>query len=157
MLVCENNTYGEYSRIDRTTPVTDLAVRAASYAMPAEIVDGQDVDAVKTAMTSALERARSGAGPSFLECKTYRYSGHSRADPGSYRPAGEIDEWLARDPITLYRAQLVSNGLLDEAAADELAAEVERRIEECIDRVMASEPADVASMFRNVRSNTTIR
>jgi pyruvate dehydrogenase E1 component alpha subunit len=84
-------------------------------------------------------------------------SGHSRADPGSYRPAGEIDEWLARDPITLYRAQLVSNGLLDEAAADELAAEVERRIEECIDRVMASEPADVASMFRNVRSNTTIR
>ena len=154
VFVCENNTYGEYSRIDRTTPVTDLAVRAGSYAMPSEIVDGQEIDAVNAAMTSAFERARSGGGPTFLECKTYRYSGHSRADPGSYRPEGELDEWLARDPITLYRARLIAGGLLDEAAADELAADVERRVEECIGRVMASELADVASMFSNVRSDT---
>jgi len=157
VFVCENNTYGEYSRIDRTTPVADLAVRASSYAMPSEIVDGQEIDAVNAAMTSAFERARSGGGPTFLECKTYRYSGHSRADPGSYRPEGELDEWLARDPITLYRARLIAGGLLDEAAADELAADVERRVEELIGRVMASELADVASMFRNVRSETRTR
>ena len=123
--------------------------------MPSEIVGGQEVDAVNAAMTSALERARSDGGRAFLECKTYRYSGHSRADPGSYRPEGDLDEWLARDPITLYRARLIAGGLLDEAAADELAADVERRVEECIGRVMASELADVASMFSNARSTPT--
>lgn len=154
VFVCENNTYGEYSRIDRTTPVTDLAVRAASYAIPSEIVDGQDVDTVVTAVSSALERARSGGGPTFLECKTYRYSGHSRADLATYRPAGELDEWLARDPIELYRKQLIEAGQLDAAAADELQVIVDRRVEECVERVMASEPAGVAAMFQHVYART---
>jgi len=150
VFVCENNTYGEYSRIDLTTPVEELAVRAASYAMPAETVDGQDVDAVTAAVSAALERARSGGGPTFLECKTYRYSGHSRADAGSYRPAGELDEWLARDPIELYRRQLVAAGELDDERADRLVAEVALRVEACVERVMAGDLATVASMFEHV-------
>jgi len=155
VFVCENNSYGEYSRIDLTTPVTDLAVRAASYAIPSEIVDGQDVDSVIAAASSALERARSGCGPTFLECKTYRYSGHSRADQATYRPAGELDEWLARDPIELYRNQLIAEGTLDAAKAEALRSSIVQRIEDCVDRVMASEPAGVAAMFQHVDAPTT--
>jgi pyruvate dehydrogenase E1 component alpha subunit len=150
VFVCENNTYGEYSRIDLTTPVADLAVRAGSYGMPSEIVDGQEVDAVVAALSSALARARAGEGPTLVECKTYRYSGHSRADAGAYRPAGELDEWLARDPIVLYRRQLVDSGALAETDADALERSVGERVEACVERVMAAEPATVASMFRNV-------
>ena len=155
VFVCENNSYGEYSRIDLTTPVTDLAVRAASYAIPSEIVDGQDVDSVIAAASSALERARSGCGPTFLECKTYRYSGHSRADQATYRPAGELDEWLARDPIELYRNQLIAEGTLDAAKAEALRSSIVQRIEDCVERVMASEPAGVAAMFQHVYAPTT--
>jgi len=155
VFVCENNSYGEYSRIDLTTPVTDLAVRAASYAIPSEIVDGQDVDSVIAAVSSALERARSGGGPTFLECKTYRYSGHSRADQATYRPAGELDEWLARDPIELYRSQLIAEETLDTAKAEALRASIVQRIEDCVERVMASEPAGVAAMFQHVYAPTT--
>lgn len=150
VFVCENNSYGEYSRIDLTTPVTDLAVRAASYAIPSEIVDGQDVDRVIAAVSAALERARSGGGPTFLECKTYRYSGHSRADQATYRPAGELDGWLARDPIELYRNQLIAAGKIDAAKAESLQSSIVQRIEDCVERVMASEPAGVAAMFQHV-------
>ena len=118
--------------------------------MPSAIVDGQEVDAVIAAMGEALDRARNGGGPTFVECKTYRYSGHSRADAGTYRPPGELDEWLARDPLELYRRQLVAAGSLDDAAADAMVADVEARVEECVTRVMAGELATVASMFRNV-------
>lgn len=150
VFVCENNVYGEYSRFDSTTPVEDLAVRATSYGMPSEIVDGQVIADVEAAITRALDRARAGDGPTLIECKTYRYSGHSRADAATYRPEGELEQWLARDPITLHRQSLAASGLLDEAAADELNAQVQARIEDCIERTMASEPATVASMFRNV-------
>ncbi|MBD0324193.1 MAG: thiamine pyrophosphate-dependent dehydrogenase E1 component subunit alpha [Aldersonia sp.] len=150
VFVCENNTYGEYSRIDRTTPVTDLAVRAASYDMPGEIVDGQEVDAVAAAVSASLARARDGGGPTLLECKTYRYSGHSRADAATYRPDGELSEWLARDPLALYRTQLVSSGLIDDDLADRRVAQVAARVEGCVERVMAEEPAGVAAMFEHV-------
>lgn len=150
VFVCENNVYGEYSRFDVTTPVTDLAVRATSYAMNNEIVDGQEVDEVTAAMSAALGRAREGGGPTFLECKTYRYSGHSRADAATYRPDGELDEWLARDPIVLYRRQLVAAGTLDDTAADARQEAVNERVESCIESVMASEPATMESMFRHV-------
>jgi pyruvate dehydrogenase E1 component alpha subunit len=152
VFVCENNVYGEYSRFDTTTPVEDLAVRATSYGMPSEIVDGQVIGDVEAAIARALARARGGDGPTLIECKTYRYSGHSRADAATYRPAGELDAWLERDPITLHRRSLVADGVLDDAGADRLAAEVHARVEDAIDRTMASEPADVASMFRNVRA-----
>ena len=103
-----------------------------------------------SAVGEALERARGGGGPTLLECKTYRYSGHSRADAGSYRPSGELDEWLARDPIELYRRHLVAAGTLDTATVDALVVEIADRVEQCIERVMASEPAAVDAMFQHV-------
>ncbi len=99
IFICENNLYGEYSPILLTTPFEDLARRADAYDMPAQIVDGNDVAAVFRTTLRAVERARGGEGPSLIECKTYRHRGHSRSDPARYRPPGELESWLARDPI----------------------------------------------------------
>jgi pyruvate dehydrogenase E1 component alpha subunit len=150
VFICENNTYGEYSRINLTTPVSDISIRATSYAMPAEIVDGQSVDAVAAAVSAAVVRARAGGGPTLIECKTYRYSGHSRADAGLYRPDGELDEWLKRDPVDLYEKQLTEASLLDVDDAKEMREAVAKRIEDSIERVLASPLATVSSMFENV-------
>jgi len=130
IFVCENNLYGEFSRIDHTTPVTDLAIRASSYAMRAEIVDGNDVQAVFGVARTAAELARSGQGPTFIECKTYRQRGHSRSDPAKYRDAEEVAEWIARDPIVITREQLrASDAISDDEllrAESEIVAEIER-------------------------------
>ena len=150
VFICENNTYGEYSRINLTTPVSDISIRATSYAMPAEVVDGQSVDAVAAVVSSAVLRARAGGGPTLIECKTYRYSGHSRADAGLYRPDGELDEWLKRDPVDLYEKQLTEASLLDVDDAKEMREAVAKRIEDSIERVLASPLATVSSMFENV-------
>lgn len=150
VFVCENNVYGEYSRIDLTTPIEHLADRAASYGMPAEIVDGQLVGVVEDAMRRAIERARQGDGPTLIECKTYRYSGHSRADAATYRPAGELDAWLARDPIVLHQQLLIREGTIGEADVAHIESRVRARIEGCIEQTMATEPAGVAAMFSNV-------
>lgn len=128
IFVCENNLYGEYTPIRATTPFEDLARRAAAYDMPATIVDGNDVLGVYDAVGDAAERARRGGGPTFVECKTYRQRGHSRTDPGTYRPKEEVATWLARDPVSLGRAMVVSRGALSEAEADELAAAVRGEI-----------------------------
>jgi pyruvate dehydrogenase E1 component alpha subunit len=122
VFVCENNLYGEYSPIAATTPIEDLAVRAGSYGMPGEIVDGNDVDAVQLAAQAAVDRARAGDGPTLLECKTYRLRGHSRSDPGAYRPAGELDRWKERDPLLVHGRRLVEEGVLTEEAREQIAA-----------------------------------
>jgi pyruvate dehydrogenase E1 component alpha subunit len=150
VFICENNTYGEYSRINLTTPLSDISIRATSYAMPAEIVDGQSVDAVAAAVSAAVVHARAGGGPTLIECKTYRYSGHSRADAGLYRPEGELDEWLKRDPVALYEKQLTEASLLSVNDAKEMREAVTKRIEDSIERVLASPLATVSSMFENV-------
>jgi len=133
VFVCENNLYGEYTRINLTTPITDIADRAASYAMPSAVVDGQDIDQVRAATSEALDRARAGEGPTLLEMKTYRYSGHSRTDPATYRPEGELDEWLARDPIEILGRRLEREGLVQlDAIRAELAAEVQLGVVEAL-------------------------
>ena len=124
VFVCENNLYGEYSRIDRTTPIEDLYKRADSYAMPGVKVDGNDVLAVYDEISIAVERARSGDGPTLVECKTYRQGGHSRTDPALYRPEEEVAEWLARDPIDLFRKYLSGRKLLSTEDADALVDDI---------------------------------
>ena len=150
VFVCENNLYGEYSRIDLTTPVQDIAIRATSYAMPGVIVDGQDVDAVAAAMETAVARARRGEGPSLLEMKTYRYSGHSRSDPATYRRPGELDEWLKRDPIELLAQKLVKEKALAADGLDPLKAEVRDAVEEATQAVLASPHPDLGEISAHV-------
>ncbi len=150
VFICENNLYGEYSPIKTTTAIDDIASRAASYGIPGVIVDGQDVDVVHKAVDEALAHARSGAGPILLEMKTYRFAGHSRADTGPYRPEGELDRWLERDPIKLYTARLIENGDLTEADVDGLTDQAKAMVEETVEQSLASPVPDVSAMFTNI-------
>lgn len=119
IFVCENNLYMEYTPIGSVTAVDHPAAgRAAAYGLQSIIVDGNDVNEVYLTARAALKSARAGEGPSLIECETYRHSGHSRADPAKYRPAGELETWLQRDPVQTYRARLLAEGV----AAQDLAA-----------------------------------
>jgi pyruvate dehydrogenase E1 component alpha subunit len=150
LFVCEHNVYGEYSRFDLTTPVADVSVRGASYAIPSATVDGQDVDVVVAAVEEAVTAIRAGGGPRFLEFKTYRYAGHSRSDTAPYRPEGEMELWRERDPIDRFTERLLSEDALDAAAADAMAARVAARVDEAVETVKASPVPDAEAMFRHV-------
>ena len=102
LFVCENNLYMEFTPIEEVTAGPILA-RPQAMEVPAQSVDGNDVWAVREAAGEALDRARDGGGPSFLEVLTYRFVGHSRSDPGAYRKPGELEEWQARDPLIIAR------------------------------------------------------
>ena len=122
VFVCENNGYMEYTPIESVTAVKRPAAdRASAYGLSALVVDGNDVEAVYDMAGAAIDRARQGGGPSLIEALTYRHGGHSRADPAKYRPAEEVREWLARDPIPAYRKILLSRGV-DEVVLDGIDA-----------------------------------
>jgi acetoin:2,6-dichlorophenolindophenol oxidoreductase subunit alpha len=115
VFVCENNLYMEYTPISEVTAVKHPAAdRAASYGLESIVIDGNDADEVYRTAHTALEKARAGDGPSLIECLTYRHSGHSRADPAKYRPPGELEEWLKRDPVVIYRRRLKEFGISEE-------------------------------------------
>lgn len=154
VFICENNLYGEYSRINLTTPVSDLAVRASSYDMPGIIVDGQDVDAVAEATAEAVERARKGDGPSLLEMKTYRYSGHSRSDPATYRPAGELDAWLARDPIDIFAKRLVEETLIADDDIARLRAEMVDLVNDGAEEALAAPEPEMGEILAHVSAGS---
>lgn len=127
IFVCENNLYSEYSPISTVVPVTHPAAdRASAYGLSRIIVDGNDVSAVRDAVALARNLALQGGGPSLIEAKTYRQGGHSRADPGKYRPEEEVQHWMGRDPIDSLRANLdlsaADYGALCESVDQELDA-----------------------------------
>jgi pyruvate dehydrogenase E1 component alpha subunit len=149
IFVCENNRYGEYSPQSLTTPVERLADRAASYDMPGVVVDGNDVFAVHATAGEAIERARKGLGPTLIESLTYRQVGHSRSDPAKYRPEGELDAWLARDPIVLLERALIEGGVAeDELHA--LRASVEQDVEGALERAKSWAEPTLESRFENI-------
>lgn len=150
VFVCENNLYGEYSPIASTTPVADLAVRGASYNIPSQIIDGQDLTAVMRALDAAAARARSGGGPTLIEMKTYRYVGHSRSDPATYRRPEELERWKARDPIRLFEAKLRAEGLASEVDIAEVRRRVQDRVAVAIETAKASPPPELADMLDHV-------
>ena len=111
VFVCENNLYMEYTSIHDVTAVEHPAAdRASAYGLEPVLIDGNDVDVVYRTAQRALDLARKGGGPSLIEAETYRHGGHSRADPGKYRPDDEVKAWLAKDPLPRYRARLLELG-----------------------------------------------
>src|SRR5664280_2169824 len=134
VFVCENNLWMEYTRTSEVTAVPHPAAdRAAAYGLPSIIVDGNDADAVFAVATTAFARARSGEGPSLVEALTYRHGGHSRADPGKYRPDDEVAAWKLKDPIILYHQRLLAQGVSEAelvAIETEVAAMVDLATEE---------------------------
>jgi TPP-dependent pyruvate/acetoin dehydrogenase alpha subunit len=133
VFVCENNLYGEYSPIANTTAVTELVKRADSYAMTGVQIDGNDVDLVHATVSEAAERARAGEGPTFVEALTYRHKGHSRSDPATYRPEGELEQWLERDPIPRLESSLGADGV-PASQMEQMRAEAERDVADALER-----------------------
>jgi TPP-dependent pyruvate/acetoin dehydrogenase alpha subunit len=127
IFVCENNGYGEYTAF-RSVTAGEIKARAEVMEVPAETIDGMAVWTVREAAQRALAHTRGDDGPAFIEALTYRFVGHSRSDPGAYRPEGELDEWKARDPIVLLRTQLEAEGI-EPTRLDELEQEVTDELE----------------------------
>lgn len=130
--VCENNLYGASTRINKVMKVKDVTDRAAAYGMPGVIVDGNDVIEVYKATREAVNRARSGGGPTLLECKTYRRGGHSRGDANQYRDKEEEKVWLARDPIVIAQNRLKELGVLTDSLKEKIDEEVKAQIQDAI-------------------------
>jgi acetoin:2,6-dichlorophenolindophenol oxidoreductase subunit alpha len=129
VFVCENNMYAESTRITDTTPVK-IAERAASYAMPGVQVDGMDVLQVYSVAKSAVQRARSGEGPTLIEALTYRYEGHESGDPAhTYRSNEEVEAWKKRDPIANFESVLKSTGVLTDVQVADLEKDAKRQVD----------------------------
>jgi pyruvate dehydrogenase E1 component alpha subunit len=153
VFVCENNLYMEYTPIGSVTAVAHPAAdRASAYGLESIVVDGNDADAVFRIASQAFARARTGDGPSLIEAMTYRHSGHSRADPAQYRPEGELEKWLQRDPINIYRERLLTLGY-PEVDLRGIEQDTQRRVDEATEAAKASPPPPLALIEKDVWAN----
>jgi TPP-dependent pyruvate/acetoin dehydrogenase alpha subunit len=139
VFVCENNLYAASTPVQLTTPVA-IAERAAAYGIPSVVVDGNEVMAVYAATRAAVESARSGGGPTLLECQTYRTVGHSRGDASAYRPKEEVEAWKQKDPITRLKGHLIANRVATETDLAAVDREVEKEIEAAVVFAQESPP-----------------
>jgi pyruvate dehydrogenase E1 component alpha subunit len=150
VFVCENNLYMEYTSIHDVTAVEHPAAdRASAYGLEAVLIDGNDIDIVYKTAVRALEVARRGGGPSLIEAKTYRHGGHSRADPGKYRPDEEVKAWLAKDPIPLYRERLLKTGI-PAAEVEKIEQESNAMVDEATEEAKSAPPPDVSLADKDV-------
>lgn len=132
VFVCENNLYGASTHFQRVMKVKRISDRAAAYGIPGRTVDGNDLEAVYEAMSEAAERARAGGGPTLLELETYRFAGHSRSDPGHYRPKDEVSAWKERDPILIFEQKYLAQGLLSPKLIEEIRSSVESELDQAV-------------------------
>jgi len=150
IFVCENNLYMEYTSIGQVTPVRNPAAdRAPAYGIDSVVVDGNDADSVYLAAADAIARARAGEGPSIIEAKTYRHGGHSRADPGKYRPEAELRAWLDHDPIPMYHQRLLRIGV-PEAELTHIETAVAAEIDAATEAAKAAPQPDPSALYTNV-------
>jgi pyruvate dehydrogenase E1 component alpha subunit len=157
VFVCENNGYGEWSSAASTTSVADIVDRAASYGIAGAMVDGMDIAAVHEAAIEAIARARSGAGPTLLECKTYRYYDHVGRDFGILqRDPDEIARWRARDPIKLWREVLINQEVFDDNTADTITARIAADMERAIANADQAPDPHPGALYEDVYSESTV-
>ncbi len=130
IFVCENNLYGEFTAQDKHQTIKDIASRSSSYNMPGLIADGNDVLDAFHVMTTAVENAKKGSGPTLLECKTYRHRGHYEGDMAHYRPKEEVAFWMAKDPIENFGKRLIENSLMKEEELQTVEAEIEQVLQD---------------------------
>jgi len=149
--LCENNHYGEYTATENVTAGKCIADRATPFGIPSIQADGSDAIAVYEATAQAVERARSGGGPTLIECDTYRYRGHHVGDPGeSYRPQEERDEWLAKDPINRLRKKMIDDSLASEAELDAEVREIESEVSNAVEAAKNADYPDVSEVNQHV-------
>jgi 2-oxoisovalerate dehydrogenase E1 component len=151
IFVCENNMYATETPFHRVTANTNVASRGSAYGLPGVAVDGNDVLEVYHAAQEAVKRARSGGGPTLIECATYRHLGHFEGDPGAgYRPPEEIVEWKKRDPINLFRDKLTSTGVAGPQDLSVADSEVDEEVERAYRFAASSPEADPATVTQFV-------
>jgi pyruvate dehydrogenase E1 component alpha subunit len=150
LFLCENNLYAMGTPIEQELARTDIRLRAESYGIPAEAVDGMDVLAVEAAARSAARAVRAGEGPRLLELRTYRFRAHSMADPDLYRTKGEIEHWKERDPIAIFSVRLRDAGLLEDDDLARLEAEVAAELDEAVAIAEAGPLEPIEDLTRDV-------
>jgi pyruvate dehydrogenase E1 component alpha subunit len=132
VFICNNNQYAYSTPLERQMAVENVADRAEAYGMPGEIVDGNDILAVWDASTRAIQRARAGDGPTLIECKTFRMTGHSAHDDAGYVPPELFEFWEERDPINRFERFLTSRSLIDRAGIEQMQGRINHEIDEAI-------------------------
>ncbi len=150
VFICENNAYGMSVAYHRASPVKTIAERGAAYAMASVIVDGMDVLAVREAVAASVERVRAGGMPELIECKTYRYRGHSRSDPRKYRTKEEEQHWRDRDPINAFKKRLSEGGVISDEEQEVIEKEVEGEIEKAEKFALESESLPPDKLYEDV-------
>src|SRR3954468_17127389 len=155
VFVCENNIYMEYTPIKDVTAVEHPAAdRASAYGLERIVIDGNDAEVVCRTARAAYARARAGDGPSLIECLTYRHSGHSRADPAKYRPGGELEQWLKRDPLKTYPQRLKMFGISEDVIAT-IEREVLKEVDAATEACKGASPAPLDILATDVYADGT--
>ena len=150
IFVVENNGYAMGTSVERTSNVRELYTIGEGYDMPAEPVDGMDVEMVHEAVKRAADRARAGEGPTFLEFKTYRFRGHSMSDPQKYRTKEEVEQWKSRDPLEMCRDRILTNGIATEAELEVIDARVKEKVEASVKFAEESPYPEPEAAFQDV-------
>jgi pyruvate dehydrogenase E1 component alpha subunit len=157
IFLCENNQYAVTSSFKVMVATENISDRAAGYDIPGVLVDGQDVIAMYEVVSQAVARARAGHGPSLIEGRTYRYLDHSlglgRIVRAPYRTEDEVELWKQRDPIPLFTAQLLAQGIATQAEIDQMDATVLQEIEEALEFARQSPFPDPAKLFEDMFAN----
>jgi TPP-dependent pyruvate/acetoin dehydrogenase alpha subunit len=152
--IVQNNLWAESVPLKLQAGITDLSKRAEAYGFPGISVDGNDVVEVNRVTREAVERARSGGGPTLIECKTYRWYGHSEIDPANYRPPGELEAWKAKDPIPRFEKVLQDLGLLTPEEKERITKALEQEIEEAVQTVEKAPPPKPEQALEDVYSTS---
>lgn len=157
VFIIENNRYGMGTALERASSIHDIYKRGASYDMPRDVVDGQDVLAVRKAMTEAIDRARKESMPTLLEVRTYRFMGHSMSDAvsGTYRTKEELEQYLKRDPIALHRQRMEEAGEISTAEVTAMDEEIKKLVQDSIDFAEASPELPLEALMEDILVETT--
>lgn len=150
IFVCQNNRYAEHTTFANSTAVERIGDRAASYAMPGITVDGNDPDAMYGAAKIAIDRARAGDGPTLIEALTYRFNGHLLGDDGHYMDKEERQKAIAADPVARLRTRLIAEGVLTEADAEKISADISAQLDEAIEFALQSDFPTLDELRRDV-------
>lgn len=157
VFVCQNNQYGEYTPRMESMNVEEISVRAQAYGMPGITVNGNDPDAMFEAASEAVDRARSGAGPTFIEATTYRFLGHVfGSDTMEYISKAEMETALANDPIPAYRSRLAEDGVMDDSDFTALERRIDQEVDDAIEFALASPPPDPAETYTDVYADVVV-
>lgn len=154
VFLCENNLYGMGTAVHRASATAEMVRKAAPYDIPAERVDGMDVLAVREATQKAVDHARRGDGPYFLEVVTYRFRGHSMADPILYRDKAEVEEWKQRDPIVIFRQRLEQEGLLSPQEMEQVERETDELVAEAVRFAEESPDPPLTDLYEDIYTNS---